>query len=159
MASVRVIVPPGINRQILAASREAVGRDMLRRGLKVESLAKVLISSDPKRVNTGRLRSSIKTSPLRFRGANGAQVGTNVNYALYVHEGTGLYGPNRRVIRAASGKVFAFEPKGARRAALKASGRKRLSRAARRGITVFSKTNRGMRPNPFLRNALRAAKD
>lgn len=159
MASVRVIVPPSINRQIAKASSERIGLDMLRRGKNVESLAKTLLGSRPKRIDTGRLRSSIETTAIRWRGANGARVGTNVKYAWFVHEGTGLHGPKAQVIRAGPGKVFAWLPQGARAAHLKATGKKRLSKKARRSITVFSKTNRGMISNPFLRNAIRAARD
>lgn len=62
-------------------SSEAVGRDMFRRGLRVESAAKLELSFNPRRVDTGRLRSSIATRRIVRDGLPGARIGTNVNYA------------------------------------------------------------------------------
>lgn len=61
------------------------GRDLAARLRRVEARAKVLCP-----VDTGRLRSSIRTTPIRATstGLEGS-VGTNVVYAAPVHEGRG----------------------------------------------------------------------
>lgn len=74
--------------RVRAALKEPVARDMLRRGLRVESAAKRRISHSPRRIDTGRLRASINTQPIEHEGLPGVRVGTNVDYAIYVHEGT-----------------------------------------------------------------------
>jgi HK97 gp10 family phage protein len=68
----------------------AVARDLTRRAINVESQAKLNASGRPgPNVDTGRLRSSI-THQLDRRPEGGlvARVGTNVEYARYVEEGT-----------------------------------------------------------------------
>lgn len=126
--------------EMLRGPNGAVARDMLRRGLKVEGQAKKNLRSDPTRVKTGRLSSSI-THEMRFGGARLVmRVGTNVSYARFVHDGTGLYGPRGQLIRPKSKKALRW-----------------VGGKGRRGYT-FSKWSRGMRPNHYLKNALRAAR-
>lgn len=60
-----------------------VARDLMRRGYKVEAQAK---RDAP--VDTGRLRASIKTEAFTRDGLPGARVGSDVNYARWVHDGT-----------------------------------------------------------------------
>lgn len=90
----RIYVSPATGAKIRAASQDAIGRDMLRRGFRVEKAAKTRISHSPRRVDTGRLRSSVTTVPIRHGGVPGARVGTDVDYALYVHNGTRYMAPN-----------------------------------------------------------------
>jgi hypothetical protein len=119
---------------------DRIGNNMLLRGLRVESRAKVeLTAGPPRRVDTGRLRSSLFTRRLIRGGLRGAMVGTNVSYSWWVHYGTGIYGPHRTVITPVRAKVLVFVPKGGNR-------------------PVFAKYVSGMRPNPFLINALPAAR-
>lgn len=117
---------------------DSVARDMQRRGLRVEAAAKVRISGNPKRVNSGRLRSTIKAVPIRKRGAPGSRIGTNVKYAVFVHDGTGIYGPRGMRIKPKTKRYLKFIPKGGNR-------------------FVYAKSVKGMRPNPFLVDALPAA--
>lgn len=134
---------PPTQAQILDRITPAVTRDLLRRGIKVQNAAKRLLSGSggqPKRVDTGNLRSSIRTSATTYRGSPAVRVGTNVRYAMWVHDGTGLFGPRRRLIRPRVASVLAFRPRGSRR-------------------TVFARYVRGMRRNQFLLRALPAAKD
>lgn len=61
-------------------------------GQQAEGHAKTYIESDPRRHKTGRLMNSIthtykKTGELKGE----VTIGTNVEYAVYVHEGTGDY--------------------------------------------------------------------
>lgn len=118
-----------------------VARDLLKRGLKVESRAKLLLAGGgarPKRIDTGRLRTSIHTVPLRDNGVPTVRVGTGVRYAMWVHDGTGLFGPRRRRITPIHAKRLRFKPKGAAR-------------------YVYARSVAGMRPNHFLKDALSAA--
>jgi hypothetical protein len=118
-------------KQLFTSPQGIVMRDMYRRGLRVESAAK---RGCP--VDHGRLRGSITTQIVQSRGKSVVRVGTNVSYARYVHDGTGVYGPRGAPIRPRRAKVLVFELN---------------------GTTVFTKQVRGVPPNPFLRNALPAA--
>lgn len=60
--------------------------------LQLEAHAKVHIEETPRRVDTGRLRASISSA--QEGDGNTAYVGTNVEYAPYVHEGTVNMAPN-----------------------------------------------------------------
>lgn len=145
-------MPVTINHHINHAALSAllrsptgpVARDMLRRGIRVQSQARRNLAGGagkPRRIDTGRLRASIYVRPTVSRGAPAVRVGTGVRYAVYVHEGTGIYGPRRAVIRPRrSGGYLVFRPRGAKG-------------------TVFVRSVKGMRPNPFLSDALIAAKD
>lgn len=129
-------------QKILTSPLGPVAKDMMRRGLKVETAAKRNLSSDPKRVNTGRLRASITRKMVMTTRGPAVQVGTNVSYAIYVHEGTGLYGPKAKMIRPVNKKVLRWKVKGGR---------------GKKGYTYSMKSS-GMRPNHFLKNALPAAR-
>lgn len=89
---------------------DAVKRALLECGMLMEANAKLNLETDPRRVDTGRLRNSITYATSEFAGkgfysdnefhsySDGASidkpkeeevyVGTNVEYAEYVHEGT-----------------------------------------------------------------------
>lgn len=76
-------------RQVTALLHSRTGpvaRDLTRRAIVVQNEARRLAP-----VDRGRLRSSI-THELAVEGGElVARVGTNVEYAMYVHEGTGIY--------------------------------------------------------------------
>jgi len=131
-------------RALLTSPQRGVVRDLFRRGLRVESQAKRNLSglgdSGPKRVDTGRLRASITTVLVSRSGTPAVVVGTNVSYARWVHDGTGLYGPRRRMIRPVNAEVLRFRPKSVQ------------------GY-VYARQVRGMVANPFLAKALSAAKN
>ncbi len=128
-------------RALLTSQRGPVVRDLLRRGLAVESQAKRNLSGEggPKRVDTGRLRASIATTVVYRNGEPVVLIGTNVRYARWVHDGTGIYGPHHTPIRPRQAKFLRFRPRGG-------------------GRYVYARQVKGMRPNPFMRNALRAAR-
>lgn len=127
-------------KQLLSSPNGPVAKDMLRRAIKVESAAKRNISGagGPKRVDTGRLRASITHALVMTTGKPIGRVGTNVKYALYVHEGTGIYGPRGAYIVPKKSRFLVF--------------------TAKDGKTIFTKRVSGMRKNQFLKNALKAAK-
>lgn len=133
----RVRINYGLSRKIRQASKDAIARDMMRRGINVESAAKRRISANPKRIDTGRLRSSIRARPIVYRGYGGARIGTNVKYAAFVHNGTGIFGPRHAPITPRRKKFLRF--------------------TTRAGDVVFAKKVKGMRANPFLTDALPAA--
>jgi hypothetical protein len=82
-------------------------------------------------VDTGRLRASIHVELTQHGGVVGARIGSNVAYAMVHHEGHGIIRP----IRA---KVLVFHV---------------------RGRWVFTKQVGPVEGNPFLRDALPAARD
>lgn len=122
---------------VLLYSSRGIAEGMFRYGLKVETRAKLELTLNPPRVDTGRLRASVNTRRIHRGTLPGARVGSNVFYAIYVHEGTGIYGRYRRPIRPVRAKVLRFKPKGSTGYA-------------------FAQSVKGMRPNPFLVKALRS---
>ena len=62
-------------------------------GLQCEGNGKLELENDPRRIDTGNLRNSI-TNQVES-GEQAVYIGTNVEYALYVHEGTSKMIPNR----------------------------------------------------------------
>lgn len=123
---------------ILNSPQGGVAKDLFRRGKKVESKAKQNLQRNPRRVDTGFLRSSINTQLISQGGKISVRVGTNAVYALYVHDGTGIYGPKGSYIYPKTKKYLSWKPKS--------------------GGRIFAKRVRGMKPNPFLADAVSAAK-
>jgi hypothetical protein len=75
--------------QLMHDPNGPVGRDLQRRAINVESAAKVNASGRPgPNVDTGRLRSSITWELVDQPESLVARVGTNVEYARWVEEGT-----------------------------------------------------------------------
>jgi len=127
-----------------------VAKDLYRRGLKVQGRARVLLggaAGHPKRVNTGALRSSVQVQLRTFGGAPAVRIGTNLFYARYVRQGTGIYGPRRQKIVPRRAKALVFK-----------SAKYGAKRGKFRGKVVV-RSVKGMRPNDFLTDALRAARD
>jgi hypothetical protein len=137
----------GAVNKLLTSPTGGVAKDLLRRGLKVETRAKQLLNASPRRVDTGRLRSSVRAVLVVVNGKPAVTIGTNVKYARYVHDGTGIFGPYSEVIRPVNKKVMKWASKTHGAKSGKGKG------------FVFAKYTIGMRPNPFLKNALPAARD
>jgi len=116
-----------------------VAKDMLKRAVKVQTAAKKNLSRPPQRVRTGYLRASIYIKPVIIDGMPGFRIGTSVRYAWFVHNGTGIYGPRHTVIRPKRAQYLVFKPSGLNH-------------------VIFAKQVKGMRPNPFLKDALKAAR-
>jgi hypothetical protein len=120
-----------------------LARDMLRRGLKVEAQAKRNLAGangKPKRIDTGQTRASVNTRMVTWRGLPAARVGSPLRKAALIHRGTGIYGPRRHPIRPRRAKMLRFKPKGSAR-------------------VVYARSVKGMQANPFLKDALPAARD
>ena len=62
-------------------------------GLHLEGEAKDELENDPRRIDTGNLRNSITHQVAGDEDA--VYIGTNVEYGIYVHEGTVRMAPNR----------------------------------------------------------------
>lgn len=124
-------------KALLSQKGAPVVEDLLRRGRNVETRAKHLITSMGA-VDTGRLRSSITSTLVSIGSEPAVRVGTNVNYAMFVHEGTGVYGPYGRPITPKSSQFLVFTPRGAK-------------------SPVFARSVKGMKGRPFLKDALPAA--
>ncbi|WP_019549824.1 HK97 gp10 family phage protein [Streptomyces sulphureus] len=85
-------------------------------------------------VDNGRLRASIR-SETSVRGSQVVgEVWSSLEYAAYVHEGTGIYGPSGQPIRPRRARVLSWQPRG--------------------GGRVFAREVRGQRGQPFLADAL-----
>lgn len=132
---------PGAIRVLMTSPSGPMARALLRRGLLVESQAKRNLGGigGPKRVDTGRLRASITTQLVQRNGTLWVIIGTNVSYARFVHNGTGIYGAAHREIRPRRAKFLRFRSPTTRR-------------------WVFARKVKGMPANPFLLNALPAAR-
>jgi hypothetical protein len=116
-------------QNMLRNPKGQVARGILKLGKKVERKAKRLVP-----VDHGILRNSITTELVIRRGPV-ARIGSNVKYALFVHEGTGIYGPKGVPITPKHGKVLVF-----------------TSRKTKK--LVFARSVKGMKGTPYLRNAL-----
>jgi hypothetical protein len=134
VVSVRIELNHRFIDRLLRRRNGAVARNMLERGERVKAAAQRNINS-----RSGALARSIRVEVVSSRGVTGARIGTNLGYARFVHDGTGIYGPSHRPIRPARAKVMAFAGQGAG------------------GRTVYVRQTSGQRANPFLREALRAA--
>jgi Bacteriophage protein of unknown function (DUF646). len=129
VSSVEINVNNAALQKMLRNPKGQVARGILKLGKKVERKAKRLVP-----VDHGILRNSI-TTELIIRKGPVARIGTNVKYALYVHEGTGIYGPKGVPITPKHGKVLVF-----------------TSRKTNK--LVFARSVKGMKGTPYLRNAL-----
>ena len=85
-------------------------------------------------VDQGPLQSSVRT----YFGNMTATVKPNKEYALAVHEGTGVYGPKKRPITPKTKPFLAWKTKG--------------------GTWAYAKSVKGIKPNPYMDKAYKAVK-
>lgn len=78
--------------EVLKAKNDAVVRFLEEAGLHLEGEAADELENSPRRVDTGRLKGSITHERTDDRNV---YVGTNVEYGIYVHDGTMRMAPNR----------------------------------------------------------------
>lgn len=136
----RVRLHQGEINQLLRSPGGAVHREVSKHTRRVNNLAKATAPSD-----TGALRASIRMA-VNTRGKRVVgRVWTTKRYAIYQHEGTGVYAGKGR-IKPKSKKALAFEPR---------SGRPqgRGARSSKGGRVVVASV-KGVPPNPWLVNAL-----
>lgn len=134
-------------KRLMAGPSGPVYRDIVRRTNGVLNAAR---RGCP--VDEGRLRSSLAMEVRTSSDAVVGRVGTNVQYALYVHEGTGIYA-GKGPIRPKTARVLAWPVKNN-----SGGGGVRRYKAGATAQYAFAKQVRGIRGRPFLRNALEAAK-
>lgn len=83
MADVEIVDNRDALRELFDSPQGPLAKDLQRRAISVERTAKRLCP-----VDTGRLRSSITNELASDRGGLYADVGTNVEYGVYVELGT-----------------------------------------------------------------------
>lgn len=147
--SVTITYNSGQIRQLLTSQQGPVWRDIQMRGTKVLNKARRLAP-----VDQGALKKSITLEMALVNGLPTARIGSNLKYAIFVHEGTGLWGRGQfiRPVRAA---VLRWPAKNQK---YRQTGGNRRYRAGKTQAYVYSQRSAGSRPKPFLRNALDAAK-
>lgn len=120
-----------------------LSRAIGRTAFKVEATAK-----EKAPIDKGNLRGSITTEGPSVIGHDvQAKVGTNIGYARYQEEGTGIYGPSRQPIRPKNASVLAW----------KSGGKWHYARQVRgvRPVRFFKKAREEARP--FLTEQMRGA--
>lgn len=76
---------------VRAAFEKAIPRALTACGIQGMANCQLELENHPRRIDTGRLRASINS---RVSGKT-ANIGTNVEYGIYVHEGTRKMEANR----------------------------------------------------------------
>lgn len=141
-------------KDLLRGPAGAIVLDLTRRCIRVQTEAKRLCP-----VDNGTLRNSIAYE-IRVT-ANGfvGRVGSNLKYARWRHDGTGIYGPHGTRIVPRTASVLRFPTRGTtsvRRSSVPGRGSVRTKSQAPTGF-AFARSVRGTPGVPFLRNALPAA--
>jgi len=121
-----------------AAVRRAIGDPGGPVGDALMRLAREVATSARRRAPraTGQLAGSIRAELGGRGGSLQARVVADAPHAVYVHEGTGVYGKRGRMIRPRAARVMAWRDSG--------------------GGWVFAKKVRGVPPRPFLKQAAEA---
>jgi phage gpG-like protein len=130
MATVRVVLNENASRSVALA---AANEDLKLRANRVLNAARRLAP-----VDRGQLRASLTVEYANGPGGPIARIGSNLPYAIFVHEGTGLFGPRGMPITPKRGRFLVFTPRGASK-------------------PVFARSVRGMPGRPFLLQALKEA--
>jgi hypothetical protein len=134
--------------------------DLYRRGNNVrnQALANMRSMGIGNKVGHGQLAGSIVVEPIMRGDLPAVRIGSRLPYAIFVHEGTGIYGPRGTVIRARNGGVLRWPTinQGAGYSGGRYQGRRRYKGGAQHGYT-FARFVRGVPGRPFLVEALPAA--
>ncbi len=132
MAKVYLKLFPQVIKQLFNNPASQAQREMREKAVQVQRLAqKNLLRSTG--FDTGRLSSSIKVERVMIDGAVAFKVGTDVPYWRYIHDGTGIYGPKGQPIKPVRAKALHWRGPG--------------------GEAMFARQVKGIKPNPFLRDA------
>lgn len=78
--------------EVMAELNQRLGKTLEAVGIFVTGEAQDELENSPRRVDTGNLQNSISHKPSQVEKA--VYIGTDVEYALYVHEGTSKMMPN-----------------------------------------------------------------
>jgi hypothetical protein len=143
----RVVLNDEEMRRLLSGKNGAVWQDINRRAQRVLNGA---IVGCP--VDQGTLRQSLSKEMLLVNNEPVARVGSNLEYAIYVHEGVGMYGPRKTPIVPVRAKALRWATKNN-----SGSGRRRYKGGATAAYT-FSKRSKGFKGRPFLKDAVKYGK-
>jgi hypothetical protein len=137
-----------------------MAQDVIRRGNNVRTAAvrNMRAMGIGNKVGTGTLMGSIVVEMISLNGLPAVRVGSRLPYALYVHEGTGIYGPRGQPIRPVRGRFLRWP--NINQAAGYSGGRytgRRRYKAGRTAAFVFAREVKGVPPRRFLTEALKAA--
>jgi phage gpG-like protein len=130
-------------RELYTSPQGPVYRELNRKGRQVLQQARGLAP-----VDQGQLRASLKMEMDEERGLPVVRVGTNVKYAIFVHEGTGIHGPRRTPIVPVRARVLRWPVKNQ-----SGSGRRRY-RGGGTEQYAYAKSVKGVKARPFLTTAL-----
>lgn len=90
-------------------------------------------------VDSGELRGSIRVEQMLTNTEIKTWVYSDLDYSIYVHEGTGIYGPSGSPIRPRRSRFLVFPGRG----------------GGRNGNLIFARQVRGQRPQRYLLDALK----
>lgn len=146
-ARVDVRISPAQMRDLLGGSTGPVYAEIQMRGNRVLRQSRRLVP-----VDQGTLKASLTMEMRVSRGVPIAVVGSNLKYAIYVHEGTGLYSKkNPRYIRPVRARILRWPNKNN-----SGTGNRRYS-GGRTSSYTFAMKSRGTPGRPYLVDALPAA--
>jgi len=103
----------------------------------VKEVASLILETEKKEAPIGSYKGGNLRRSIEMKLFNiGAMIGPgkSANYALYVHEGTGIFGPKGSYITPKKAKMLAFR--------------------GRDGRMVFAKRVAGQKPNPFVQRTV-----
>lgn len=144
--AVSVVLDQAALNQLLRGQNGMVWQEIHRRSNRVLNRARVLCP-----VDEGRLRASLAVEMRREGDEAVGRVGTNLVYGLYVHEGTGIYGPRKTPIKPVRARILRWPAKN------NTGGGRRRYRGGATARYVYAKQSKGSPAKPFLANALPAA--
>jgi hypothetical protein len=144
MAAVIVRLDAAAVTHMMKGPGGAVMIDLERRAQRVLNTARTLCP-----VDQGTLRGSLHKEPVTVDGDPAYRIGSPLEYAIYVHEGTGIYGSGAP-IRPTSGKFLRWPAKNQ-----SGSGRRRYKAGATEKW-IFARQSSGSPGRPFLLQALQS---
>lgn len=78
----------GNARVLMTSPTSGVVRNLRARALATQAASKQRLRADPRRIDTGNLINSIQIREYIRNGVIVERIGTDVEYAVYVHDGT-----------------------------------------------------------------------
>jgi hypothetical protein len=145
--AITVVRTPSAIRALMSGPSGATAQDLRRRGNRVLNRARQLVP-----VDTGALRASLKLEMRTVGGEPQVRIGSALPYALFVHEGTGVY--------VGRGRIYPKQASVLRWPRINRSGRGfRRYQGGKTAAYVYARSIKGMKGTPYLLQALPAAAD
>jgi hypothetical protein len=136
MYSIKVENLDTVRKEFLKAPKQV--NASLQKGVKQAGVEILSIEKREAPVGQGNLRRNIL---FKYRPIS-SMVWPSSKYAIYVHEGTGLFGPRKDYIRPKTAKVLAFRKNGKMIFAKKVAGQKPNKFVERTAKKASSKVNK-----------------